>query len=76
MGFAFLPDYIIKGYALEASKTVLDFVIAAYSLSEIFAVTVPENVPFMRLLKRLGLVYKEEIEVGNQRLSLYNLRFL
>lgn len=71
IGFAFLPYFCKKGYAYEATKAVLEQLIRERNLSHIFATTVPENTSSVRLLKKIGLVFKKEIIVEKVKLHVY-----
>src|SRR6476469_7277410 len=44
LGFAFLPEHAGKGYAFEAAKTVLHFVLQNDGQQNILATTLPANV--------------------------------
>lgn len=52
-GFAFLPQYHGQGYAYEASMACLEWA-ETFGHQELLAITLPENAPSLRLLKRLG----------------------
>ena len=43
IGFAFLPEYIGKGYAREATNAVLEIAKEIFKLDEILAITDPAN---------------------------------
>ena len=53
IGLAFLPQYCGQGYASEAATAVLQFA-ADKGLEAVQAITMPENEPSLRLLKKLG----------------------
>ncbi len=55
IGFAFLPQYTGKGYALEAAQAVLEFAQKDLGLQRIMAFTLPTNKPSIRLLEKIGL---------------------
>ncbi|MDT0554566.1 GNAT family N-acetyltransferase [Patiriisocius hiemis] len=55
IGFAFLPDYIGKGYGYESAKAVLDFAFSTLQLHKILGFTVKENIASIKLLEKLGL---------------------
>ncbi len=74
IGFAFLPQYAKYGYAFEAAAIVLEKLIRSHRYPEILATTVSENHPSVRLLKKLGLSFKEEITNGNDVLLLYSIQ--
>lgn len=57
LGFAFLEAFQGRGYALEASRAVLGFAAERLELSKLFAITVPDNTPSIRLLEKLGFEY-------------------
>ena len=63
IGFAFLPRFEKKGYALEAATAVLAKFLDAYPESRILANPIPENVKSIQLLTRLGLTFEREMEV-------------
>lgn len=55
IGFAFLPEYTGKGYALEAAQAVMEFAQQDLGLQRILAFTLPVNKPSIRLLEKIGL---------------------
>lgn len=52
--YGLLPEYQGRGYAFEAAKAAVDFVLANY-LVEVFGVAVKANVPSLKILKKLGM---------------------
>ena len=72
IGFAFLPEFNGKGYAYEASGEILSTMGKDAGYYPILATTLPCNVKSIRLLKKLGLHFEKEIEVGNERLNVYS----
>ena len=73
IGFAFLPTASKKGFAYEATMTVLEKLIKDENLLHILATTVPENVSSIKLLEKLGLNFEKEIEIDNTKLSIYGI---
>jgi RimJ/RimL family protein N-acetyltransferase len=55
IGFAFLPAYWSRGYAVEAASAVLAWARGAFGLPRILAVVQEDNASSIRLLQRLGL---------------------
>jgi RimJ/RimL family protein N-acetyltransferase len=53
-GFAFLPAFYGKGFAIESCRAVLDFGIHSFDFNVLDAVTSPDNVKSIRLLDKLG----------------------
>jgi len=73
IGFAFLPSFTNNGYAYEAGKTVLTYLIGNADHSAILGITIAENIPSIRLLKKLGLTFQKEIEGEKEKLQVYSL---
>jgi RimJ/RimL family protein N-acetyltransferase len=71
IGCAFLSAFGNKGYAYEATKALLCNVIDSAEHSHILSITNPNNYSAIKLLKKLGLQFQEEIEVENEKLQLY-----
>lgn len=72
LGFAFLPGYEGKGYAYEAAHSYMRFIQQEHPFTEIHAITVPENERSIRLLEKLGFVYRNTINITDTVLSLYS----
>nr|WP_315193765.1 GNAT family N-acetyltransferase [uncultured Flavobacterium sp.] len=72
IGFAFLPKYAKKGYAYEATIPVLKDAINNKNHNRILATTIKENINSIKLLEKLGLSFKNEIEVGKDLLQIYS----
>ena len=60
IGFAYLPQYVGQGYALEAATATLHHAKHNLSLERILAITNPENIRSITLLKKLGLQTEKE----------------
>jgi RimJ/RimL family protein N-acetyltransferase len=54
LGFAFLAAYRSQGYASESAAAVMAFARDTLGLPRLAAITLPENLPSIRLLERLG----------------------
>lgn len=55
IGFAFLPEFMNKGYAYEAASAVMEYAFEELGLTGIVGFTLPDNVPSIKLLQKLGL---------------------
>lgn len=55
IGFAFLPEYAHQGYAFESAQAVMRFGCEVLQLKKITGITLPNNFPSIKLLKKLGL---------------------
>lgn len=65
IGYAFLLKYRGKGYAFEATKTMLYFAQNNLKLNPIAAITTMDNVKSSSLLERLGMEFIKEIFIPN-----------
>lgn len=55
IGFAFLPEFIGKGYANEIAKATLNYAINELNIPKILAITKVNNKQSIKLLERIGL---------------------
>jgi len=58
IGFAFLPAYWSKGYALESAAAVMNYARAVLGLNQILAITNPDNEASEKLLGKIGLRFE------------------
>lgn len=63
IGFAFLDQYMGKGYAMESSLAVLAEGFEKFNLKRIVAITSPKNQSSMNVLERLGFTFDKMIEI-------------
>lgn len=63
LGFAFLPEHTKKGYAREAAELVLRYWLEKQGLEVIDAITLAENEPALNLLKNLGFIRQQSIQL-------------
>jgi RimJ/RimL family protein N-acetyltransferase len=73
IGFSFLGEHEKKGYAFEAASCLRDAAFADFEMVKIGAITVQENAASQRLLKKLGLKFVKNIEIGGEELMYYEL---
>ncbi|WP_315897856.1 GNAT family N-acetyltransferase [Gillisia sp. Hel_I_86] len=76
IGFAFLPEHERQGYALESSTKIKAIGISDFGLSQISAITNPENLGSQKLLEKLELNFSEMITLpkSDEVLMLYKWR--
>ncbi len=55
IGFAFLPDFMGKGYGFEAADGLMNYARTELKLSTILGITVQENKASQKLLEKIGL---------------------
>ncbi len=72
IGFAFLPQYNGKGYAMEASDAILSALTKDPAHSHIVAITLRENTTSIRLLEKMGLRFDKEVDDNGETLLLYS----
>ena len=58
IGFAFLPDYWGRGFALEAASAVMKDARERLKLNQVLAIVNPDNDASIKLLERLGLRFE------------------
>jgi RimJ/RimL family protein N-acetyltransferase len=73
LGYAFLPEYCGQGFAQEASLAVLKDGAENHHLEMVLAVTLPSNTSSNHLLKKLGFLFKEEVQFSNTVNNLYEV---
>jgi RimJ/RimL family protein N-acetyltransferase len=64
LGFAFLPQFWRKGYAMESAAAVLSYGRSAFGLKRIVAITSPANDASIAVLERLGFVFEEMVRLS------------
>ncbi len=64
IGYAFLPEFWSKGYAVESAAGVISYAFESLSLSRILAITNPDNHASIRVLEKLGFEYQRTIQMG------------
>ena len=65
IGYAFLPEFWSKGYALEAATAVLDYGLRTLRLPKIIALVSPANADSIKLLKKLGFAFAREAQMAD-----------
>jgi [ribosomal protein S5]-alanine N-acetyltransferase len=73
IGFAMLPEFDKKGYALEATKKYLEEILNERQINKVIAITLPDNLKSIRLIERLGLKYEDKFQDQSKVLYLYSL---
>ena len=73
IGFAFLPEFWKKGYAIEVASALMRFAKEQLSLPHILAITITSNTSSIKLLEKIGLTFvKQYTSTGNEELLLYS----
>lgn len=66
LGFAFMPEYMGKGYAFEAALATMKFASETLGMNQLDAITMPENSRAIALLEKLGFRYRQKITLPNE----------
>ncbi len=66
IGFAFLPAFRGRGYALEAAAATLEYCRTTLGLRRIAAIVSPGNADSLQLLGRLGLRFERMVVPPNE----------
>lgn len=61
LGFAFLPEFNGKGYAIETANAILDFARTELKMFKVLAITDNNNSKSIRLLEKLGFRFEKMI---------------
>ena len=77
IGFAFLPQYEKKGYALECSKKLLQKAFSDFSLHCVNAITLPSNHASQKLLEKLDFPFSKTVKLPDdeEELMFYQCYF-
>jgi RimJ/RimL family protein N-acetyltransferase len=62
IGFAFLPEYTGKGYALEIAKSTLTLATEQLNIHPILAIVMPTNTRSIQLLERVGMKFVKTLK--------------
>ena len=65
IGFAFLEQYWLKGYARESAEAVLGHARNMLGLDRIVAIVTPENHSSIKLLQNIGLTFERMIRLSD-----------
>jgi [ribosomal protein S5]-alanine N-acetyltransferase len=77
LGFAFLPQFGGKGYAVEAAARTIEYGFLKIQLQTILAITMKENVRSANLLLKIGMRYEKNMWMtqpdGELEMMLYRI---
>ncbi|MES2770078.1 MAG: GNAT family N-acetyltransferase [Bdellovibrionota bacterium] len=75
IGFAYLPEFWGKGYAIEAALGVLDYSKNILKLKRVLGITIPSNIGSIKTLEKAGLKFiKMSIsEVDGAEIRVYEI---
>ncbi|WP_417452862.1 GNAT family N-acetyltransferase [Kiloniella sp.] len=64
IGYALLPEYCSKGYAVEAANAVLEYGHTQLGIDKIVGIVNPDNTGSAKVLEKIGLVFEKMITVS------------
>ena len=64
VGFAFLPKFWSKGYAVESTSGVMDYGRNVLGIGRIVAITAPDNYGSIKVLEKIGLKFDRMIRLA------------
>jgi RimJ/RimL family protein N-acetyltransferase len=67
IGFALLPEHAGKGYGYEAASSIMNFAKKTLALKRVVAITDPENINSINLLKKLGMHFEKMITLYDEK---------
>ena len=75
IGYAFLPKFWKKGYAVESARAVLEYGLTVQKLNRIVAITLESNKGSVRVLERIGLKFEKMVKLAgdDEELMLFSI---
>ena len=70
IGYAFLPKFWSKGFAVESALAVKQFARERIGLQRIVAITDPRNLPSNRVLEKIGMKFEKMVRLGEDDIEL------
>jgi len=70
IGYAFLPRFWSKGYAVESAQAVKEYAKNVIRLNRIVAITDPENEGSIRVLQKIGLQFERMVRLSEDDIEL------
>lgn len=70
IGYAFLPKYWSKGYAVESALAVKQFARDVVGLKRMVAITDPQNLASIRVLEKIGMTFEKMVRLAEDDIEL------
>jgi RimJ/RimL family protein N-acetyltransferase len=67
VGYAFLPQYWLQGYASESVSAVLAYARDSLGIQRILGITTPDNLGSIRVLEKAGLKFERMIQLAGEK---------
>lgn len=70
IGFAFMPEFMGKGYGFEAASATLNYAENVLKLEKVIAIVDPENAVSIALIKKIGLQFERLVRLSADDIEL------
>lgn len=70
IGYAFLPRYWSKGYAIESARAVKKFARDVIGLRRLVAIVDPQNTGSIRVLEKIGMTFEKMVKLAEDDIEL------
>lgn len=70
IGYAFLPAYWSRGYAVESAKAVLTHAKDRLGLKRVVAIVDPQNTGSIRVLEKIGMTFEKMVKLSEDDIDL------
>ena len=70
IGYAFLPEFWSKGYALESAQAVMSYAKDALGLKRVVAIVDPANARSIHLLEKIGMTFEKMMKLSEDDIDL------
>ncbi len=70
IGYAFLPKFWSKGYAVELALAVKEFARDVVGLKRIVGITNPDNLGSIRVLEKIGMKFEKMVKLSEDDIEL------
>lgn len=70
IGYAFLPKFWSKGYAMESAQAVMKHAKEAVGLQRVVAIVDPANVRSIHLLEKIGMTFEKTVKLSEDDIEL------
>jgi RimJ/RimL family protein N-acetyltransferase len=70
IGYAFLPDFWGRGYAVEAAQAVMSHAKEVLELKRVVAIVDPVNAGSIRVLEKIGMVFEKMVRLSEDDIDL------
>lgn len=70
VGYAFLPDFWGRGYAVEAAQAVMTHAKERLGLKRVVAIVDPANAGSIRVLEKIGMAFEKMVKLSEDDIDL------